>query len=486
MEAASFDSIIQGHEFLDLVQEGVWVADERGTTVYANPALAAILGYDNPSALVGRPWHEFFPPREPDRFVKVSPDARELRLVPDTLMLGKDGRPLPVSVGLSRHLRGGVTWYVGTVVKASSSAEASGLSEDTGRALMAGSEDGICILREGLVVNANQRFEDLTGYQANQLLGTPLVRLLSGRDREAVAGAIAGPGGLPMPMSQRVSLQTRSGHELECELRLVESRANSHTLLLCFVHDLSQVRRAEQSRTDFVAAVSHELRTPLAAIKESVSLAAESASAHLQERERRYLQIAQEEISRLNRMIANLLEASRMESGKFRLDLEDVRLADVLERSVASLLLFINRKKIAVERLLPESIPSVLGDRDRLLQVFNNLLDNAIKYTPAGGTIRVNARLVEPGAPVLAEPGILPNTPYVQVTVADTGPGIPAEFIERIFGKFERVDPQGPGIGLGLANVRAIVKLHYGRIWARSALGEGTSFSFVLPAKGGP
>jgi signal transduction histidine kinase len=182
-------------------------------------------------------------------------------------------------------------------------------------------------------------------------------------------------------------------------------------------------------------------------------------------------------------MIANLLEASRLESGKFHLHLEDVALAGLFERSAKSLSLFINRKKIVVERLFPEDLPPVLGDADRLLQVFNNLLDNAIKYTPAGGTIRVNARLVAPGAPVLEETGILPNTDYVQVTVADSGPGVPAEFLDRIFGKFERVDPQGPGIGLGLANVRSIVKSHYGRIWARSTLGEGTSFSFVLPAK---
>jgi signal transduction histidine kinase len=128
-------------------------------------------------------------------------------------------------------------------------------------------------------------------------------------------------------------------------------------------------------------------------------------------------------------------------------------------------------------------MPLVLADPDRLLRVFNNLLDNAIKYSPAGGRIKVDVQFVDPGAPVLTEPGILANTGYVQVTLSDNGPGIPAEFLDRIFGKFERVDPHGPGIGLGLAIVRSIVELHHGKVWARSILGEGASFSFILPIK---
>jgi len=125
-----------------------------------------------------------------------------------------------------------------------------------------------------------------------------------------------------------------------------------------------------------------------------------------------------------------------------------------------------------------------MGDRDRLLRVFDNILGNAIKYSPPGATIRVDIGLVDRHSSVLADRGILPDTGYVGVTVSDHGPGIPAEFLNRIFGKFECVDQQGPGIGLGLAIVRSIIEMHHGKVWAESILGEGARFHFILPIKG--
>jgi signal transduction histidine kinase len=229
--------------------------------------------------------------------------------------------------------------------------------------------------------------------------------------------------------------------------------------------------------------VSHDLRTPLAAIKESIALLADTAADRLEDRQRKYLSIAREEIGRLNRMVDNLIEGSRLETGKVTLHLEAVDLNRLLTVAVESLSLLITKKNLTLERNLPARMPLVLADPDRLLRVFNNLLDNAIKYSPAGGRIKVDVQFVDPGAPVLTEPGILANTGYVQVTLSDNGPGIPAEFLDRIFGKFERVDPHGPGIGLGLAIVCSIVELHHGKVWARSILGEGASFSFILPIK---
>jgi signal transduction histidine kinase len=243
-------------------------------------------------------------------------------------------------------------------------------------------------------------------------------------------------------------------------------------------------RQPDVARTESLTMVCHDLRTPLAAIKEALALLTETAADRLDERQRRYLTVAREEIDRLNRMINNLVDVSRMDSGKVVLNSDAVALPELLSSAVESLSPLVSKSNLVVKRNIPSGLPPVIGDRDRLLRVFNNILDNAIKNSPPGGTIRVDIGLVDPHANVLADPGILPDTGYAQVTVSDDGPGIPAEALDRIFGKFECVDPHGPGIGLGLAIVRTIVELHHGKVWAESTLGQGARFHFILPSKG--
>jgi signal transduction histidine kinase len=245
-------------------------------------------------------------------------------------------------------------------------------------------------------------------------------------------------------------------------------------------------RRPDITLDDDVAMVCHDLRTPLAAIKEALALLTETAASQLDERQRRYLTVAREEVDRLNRMINNLVEVSRMDSGKAVLNIGAVALPDLLATAIESLSLLVSKRNLAVVRSIPSPLPPIMGDRDRLLRVFSNILDNAIKNSPPGGTIRVDIGLVDPGSSVLAQKGILAGAGYVKVTVSDDGPGIPAEALDRIFGKFECLDPKGPGTGLGLAIVRSIVEMHHGKAWAESTLGQGARFHFILPFMGNP
>jgi len=247
------------------------------------------------------------------------------------------------------------------------------------------------------------------------------------------------------------------------------------------VSDCTPAGQTERIRTDFMAMVSHDLRTPLAAIKEALSLLSETAAGRLDDRQRRYLTIAREEIDRLNRMIDNLVEVSRMNSGKLILHRDTVDLPELLSTAIEKLSLLVSKRNLIVERNMPSRLPPVMGDRDRLIRVFINLLDNAIKNSLPGGTIRVDIGFVDPGSSLPAEKGTIAGAGYVQVTVSDDGPGIPPEFLDRIFGKFERVDPSGSGIGLGLAIVRSLVEMHHGKVWAESKPGQGARFHFILP-----
>ncbi|OYD16586.1 hypothetical protein CH330_02375 [candidate division WOR-3 bacterium JGI_Cruoil_03_51_56] len=482
MEISTFEAIITGQEFLNELQEGIWVADEHGSIVFANPSLARLLGYDNTKVLVGKAWREMFPSTEAARLGKSKPQG-DMRIVSDSVILGCNNQVIPASVAVVRKTVNSTTWYLGSVIPTSKPSRPSDLMDSTSRQVMDYAVDGICAIEKGRIIYVNHRFEELTGYTVKQLSCMNPEKLVAPRNRRTITQVITQPQTVLLPIHHEVRIITKDGHKLDCELRIVPTETNTHTVLLCFLRDISQLRRAQRAQTDFIATVSHELRTPLAAIKEAMSLLSETTTGVLEDRQCRYLAIAREEINRLNRMITNLIEASRMESGKVTLRLEPVNLEEVLSKSLESLSLFINKKNLKVNKQLPAKLPLVLADRDRLLQVFNNLLDNAIKYTPTDSSISISARVINPDAPVLSENNVLPGTGYIQVNISDTGPGIPAEFLDRIFGKFERVDPHGPGIGLGLAIVQSIIQMHHGKVWAHSTLGEETSFSFILPLK---
>ncbi len=475
-----YEEFLKDTAILDELQEGIWVADNFGRIVFANCRLARLLGYDLPEKLIGKMWRQLFPPSEAVRLSKINSESRTL----NTQVVARDNRLIPVSVTVLTKSINNTNWYLGSVIESVGHTEEE-VSNWTSRQVMENSVDGICIIENKQIVYVNRRMEELTGYSPPQLGRMSIEQLLSPADRKTVSSLIVEPHHIIAPIHHEVKLRARTGRELECELRIVPVEKGGEISLICYFRDISELKQAERSRAEFIAMVSHDLRTPLAAIKEAIALLADTAAGRLEDKQRRYLNIAREEMDRLNRMIDNLLEVSRMESGKLTLNLEAVDLPQLLNTALESLALFLTKKNLKVERRLPPKMPPVLGDRDRLLRVFNNLLDNAIKYSPEGGTIKVEADFIDPEAPILSEPGILANTGYVEITITDQGPGIPAEFLERVFGKFERVDPYGPGIGLGLAIVRSIIELHHGKIWVRSTLGEGASFSFVLPLKEG-
>ncbi len=482
MKSKSIEQLLDAG-FLDELQEGIWIADQEHRLVFANRVLVRLLAYESEQQLLGRSWRELLSPVDVMLVMRTLETGSEGCSLPSTRLLGNNGRTVPVRMVVNRRSIEKESWLIGTVVES----PLAGINRDidiwVSGQVMENAPDGICIIENGQIIYVNHRFEELTGYSSLQLGRMTLDRLLAPAYRKSVTQFIEDQHHLLTPAHQEVKIQHRTGREMDCELRVVPlEHANRH-LLLCYLHDISELRQAERMRTEFVAMVSHDLRAPLAAIREAIALLADTAAQRLEEKQRRFLMIAQEEVDRLNRMIDNLIEVSRMEAGKVELNLRAVDLNDIINISLESMALLINKKNLKVVRRIPPRLPPVAGDPDRLLRVFNNLLDNAIKYSPDSGTIQIEIDFVDPEAPVLSEPGILANTRYLKVTITDEGPGIPTEFLDRIFGKFERVEPHGSGSGLGLAIVHSIVELHHGKVWARSTIGEGASFSFILPVK---
>lgn len=235
------------------------------------------------------------------------------------------------------------------------------------------------------------------------------------------------------------------------------------------LHDVTELRRLERVRQDFVANVSHEFKTPLTAIQGFAETLLSGAIDDPQNN-RRFLEIIREHANRLARLTDDLLKLARIEAGKLELEFSPVGITELVESCSETTLLKASRKQIALEIEVPPGLPAMRGDASLLHEVLQNLLDNAVQYTGAGGHISVSAFVRDREA---------------VLSVSDTGIGIPLAAQERIFERFYRVDAarsrEAGGTGLGLSIARHIVEAHGGRIWVDSEVGAGSKFSFSIP-----
>ncbi|MCS7283896.1 MAG: GAF domain-containing protein [Anaerolineae bacterium] len=230
------------------------------------------------------------------------------------------------------------------------------------------------------------------------------------------------------------------------------------------------VDAANQAKTEFISFVSHELKQPMTAIKGYTDLLAKGLAGDLTEMQRSFLEVIRSNVNRMDTMVQELLDISRIESGRLRLEIGRVSVQEAVEEAVRTLRQEIEAKKQSLEITIADGLPPVAADRTRLVQILTNLLSNAYKYTPEGGRIRVSAE---------------PANGCVRFSVSDTGIGITPEDQERLFTKFFRSqDPvvrSVPGTGLGLAITKSLVELQGGQIWVESQPGVGSTFTFTLP-----
>jgi signal transduction histidine kinase len=233
-----------------------------------------------------------------------------------------------------------------------------------------------------------------------------------------------------------------------------------------------KLKEIDQLKSDFISVVSHELRTPLTSIKafaELILIKPKMAG----EKRSKLLQIINNESDRLSRLINDVLDITRIESGRLSWHIIKVSVDEVIETSVSGIQSLAVNKSLTMTTRIQRPLPVLYGDRDRLIQVLTNILSNAIKFTPQGGSIEVTAHQEE-----------MPK-PQIVVSVADSGVGIRDQDLELIFEKFRRsgdvLTAHTEGTGLGLAISRQIVEYHGGTIWAKSQPGKGSTFTFTLP-----
>jgi two-component system, OmpR family, phosphate regulon sensor histidine kinase PhoR len=254
-------------------------------------------------------------------------------------------------------------------------------------------------------------------------------------------------------------------------------RENEACAVLVF-HDVTELRRLENIRKDFVANVSHELRTPLTSIKGYIEALLDGAKDDA-DTSTKFLDIILKQSDRLNLILEDLLQLSKIESGQVLFKREPLHIRRVIERTLAMIKPLADKKGHRLASFVEDDLPAVLGDEDRLTQVMSNLLDNAVKYTPERGTITVAAHPVSDDA---EQPALVTA---VELSVTDTGIGIPEQDRPRVFERFYRVDKARSrelgGTGLGLAIVRHIVEGQGGRVWVETNTPTGSRFVVRLP-----
>ena len=429
----------------------------------------------------------------------------------ETTRLHKDGRAIEVSLTISpiRNAQGvicGVSKIARDVTERRALQEreervrAEAIVERKFRELIETAPDAILqVNAKGRILIANHAAELIFGYTLDELIGMKVDSLVpdAARSHHAAHRAAFAAAGVTRPMGIGLDLRARrkNGTELPVEISLSPTQSGSGVHVTAMIRDVTERKRAQQQidllkksylaeletrhkeaerlnqiKSEFMASVSHELRTPLHTIIGFAELLEEQGAGQLNEKQRRFVHHIQTDSEHLLSLINDVLDLSRIEAGGLVVLTEEIPLRKAIEEAVDGIRTQANSKQVTVSA---QEIPQIGVNADplRLKQILYNLLGNGVKFTDPGGEVTVSAHVEDD---------------MVQITVADTGLGIPAEECARIFDKFYQVGYTAAGVrqgtGLGLTICKQLVELQGGKIWVESEPGKGSRFHFTLPA----
>ncbi|NJP37949.1 cell wall metabolism sensor histidine kinase WalK [Alkalicoccus luteus] len=318
--------------------------------------------------------------------------------------------------------------------------------------------------RNGNVILVNRRAEEIFGKSQENLAGKDVTSVL-GLDKFMTLNDL-------YRFQDPLLLDFDAQEEemiIEANFSTIEKDNGAENGLIAVLHDVTEQERVEEERREFVANVSHELRTPLTSMKSYLE-ALQDGAVNDPDIAPQFLEVTSNETDRMIRLVNDLLQLSKMDSKDYSVSVAEIDAPQLVNHVIDRFEMTTKNQEIQFKRRIPEQEITVQGDRDKLMQLMDNIVSNAVKYSPEGGTINVSLKQEQE---------------RLVVSVKDEGVGIPKENIPHVFDRFYRVDKARSrnlgGTGLGLAIAKEIAMAHGGNIWVSSEWGKGTTFSFSLP-----
>lgn len=348
-------------------------------------------------------------------------------------------------------------------------------SEERWRVVTEGAVDAIIVAdRTGHITAFNRAAQALFGYAAEEAIGQPLTILMPNRFQDAhergLARFLSTGEARVIGKTLELAARRKDGAEVPIEISIARGENASGVFFAAIVRDIEDRKKVERLKNEFVSTVSHEMRTPMTSIHGSLGLLVSGRLGSLPPQAQTLVEIAHKNSERLIRLINDILDVERIESGHMPFHVRPVSLATLVQQAADATRPYAQQLGVEID-LAPSASPMVLADPDRLIQVLTNLLSNAVKFSPSGSSVTVQLSRVEG---------------HGRISVSDRGPGIPEEFRAHLFEKFAQADASDArrrgGTGLGLSIAKAIVERLGGTISVSTEVGVGTTFHVDLPA----
>ncbi|MDP2963264.1 MAG: PAS domain S-box protein [Sulfurimicrobium sp.] len=468
---------------LESVLDGIITINAQGIMASFNRAAGRIFGYTaeevigrNVMMLMPEPYHS-----EHDGYLHNFLSTGKKKIIGigrEVTGLRKDGSTFPMELAVSQMEVDGESMFTGIVrdITDRKRAEAAIKASETRiRTLVDTIVDGIIVIdAKGSIQTLNPAAVRLFGYAPDEVQGKNVKMLMPepyAHEHDGYLHNYLSTGKKKIiGIGREVTGLRKDGSTFPMELSVSEMEVDGERLFNGIVRDITERKKTERLKSEFVSTVSHELRTPLTSIRGSLGLVAGGVAGELSPQAKSLIDIAYKNSERLVGLISDLLDVEKIESGKMKFDLTPLRLMNMIDQSVQANQGYAQQHAVRFEVMqrVPETIQAVV-DEMRLMQVLSNLLSNAVKFSSQGGVVEI---------------AVTRNSGRIRVSVRDHGPGIPLEFQTRIFQKFSQADSsdtrQKGGTGLGLSISKAIVEQMHGKIGFETREGEGATFWFEL------